>query len=318
MAPTIAPTTPIDAGASPEPDSVDQPARPAPFSPRRFAITASDRYLGVFKAFIQRGWEPVKLFCARVDGRMHRTEAVLGLAEERKIDIQLSPMNDASLDGLRDLGCDLLVVASYQWRIGDWASRIPKAINFHPSPLPVGRGPYPLPRAILDGHVSWGASCHKVSKHFDRGDILAQRVFELSSDETHESLDLKTQRAMSRLAHEVASGVDTLWECARPQGEGSYYPFWTENERTLDFSQPPERINTMLRAYGRYECLARVKNNLLHVIQAQAWREPHALPPGELDHVDGERLVISCTGGFVALLEWNLLAPGKARGTAPR
>ncbi|WP_430869689.1 hypothetical protein [Cupriavidus basilensis] len=52
----------------------------------------------------------------------------------------------------------------------------------------------------------------------------------------------------------------------------------------------------MLRAYGRHECLARVKNNLLHVIQAQAWREPHALPPGELDHVDGERLVISCTG----------------------
>lgn len=287
-------------------------------APRRFAITASDRYIGVFDAFVQHGWEPVKLFTGRVDGRMHRTDAILGRAEVRKIDIQLSPMNDRSLDGLRDLGCDLLVVASYAWRIGDWASRIPMAINFHPSPLPVGRGPYPLPRAILDGLATWGVSCHKISRDFDQGDILAQRQFDIAPDETHESLDLKVQRATSRLAHEVAFNLDVLWKNAVPQGAGSYIPFWTDADRTLDFSLTPERINAMLRAFGRHECLARINGNVVHVIDAHAWREPHNLPPGVVDHVDGERFVVSCTGGFIAILEWNLLPPGQMRGTAPR
>ncbi|WP_141639846.1 hypothetical protein [Cupriavidus basilensis] len=87
-----------------------------------------------------------------------------------------------------------------------------------------------------------------------------------------------------------------------PQGTGSYIPFWTDDDRTLDFSLTPERIN----------------GNVVHVIDAHAWHEPHSLPPGMVDHVDGERFVVSRTGGFVAIPEWNLLPPGQMRGTAPR
>ena len=44
---------------------------------RRFAITATDRYLGVFKAFVEAGWAPVKLFTAPTDDRLFHNKATI-------------------------------------------------------------------------------------------------------------------------------------------------------------------------------------------------------------------------------------------------
>ena len=54
---------------------------------------------------------------------------------------------------------------------------MPFAVNFHASPLPNARGPYPAFRAILEGRRSWGVTCHRLEHGFDAGDILAAEVF---------------------------------------------------------------------------------------------------------------------------------------------
>jgi len=56
----------------------------------RFAITVSDRYLGVFDALLKAGWEPIRLFTSPADGRMFRNGASIERAQARKIGIQLS------------------------------------------------------------------------------------------------------------------------------------------------------------------------------------------------------------------------------------
>lgn len=285
---------------------------------RRFAITASDRYMGVFEAFLQKGWEPVKLFAAPTDERVHNHKGVLARAAELKIDIQMSRMTERDLADLGARGCDLLVVASYQWRIGNWSAHLPHAVNFHPAPLPAYRGPYPLVWGILDQQTRWGTTCHKVAAEFDTGDILAQRCFDMSADETHESLDLKTQMATKRLAHEVAGHFDALWANAQPQGPGHYAHLWTEAQRNIDFNESAEQIKRQLRAFGRWECVAMVNQVVLHVQSAVAWTETHQFKPGEVVHNDGQRFVLACRDGFVGLLQWSLLAPGVLTGTPER
>ena len=75
---------------------------------------------------------------------MFHHKAVIERAQQLRLPVQISRMQDRDLAELETLGTDLLVVGSYQWRIGGWSRHLPHAVNFHPSPLPHGRGPYPL------------------------------------------------------------------------------------------------------------------------------------------------------------------------------
>jgi methionyl-tRNA formyltransferase len=187
----------------------------------RFAITVSDRYLGVFDALLRGGWEPIRVFTSPTDGRISRNSASIERAQAQKVGIQLSRMSEHDLQHLADDGCEVLVVASYAWRIGEWRPFVPHAINFHPSLLPEFRGPYPLVNGLLARCSRWGVTCHKLAPDFDTGDILAQRAFDVTAQETHETLDLKTQIAATALAKHVAEDFTALWVGATPQDGGS-------------------------------------------------------------------------------------------------
>lgn len=279
---------------------------------RRFAITATDRYQPVMEAFIAKGWTPIKLFTVPTDERLHSNKAVIARAQELGMQIQLSRLDEAALLALKQDGCELLIVASYPWRIGNWRPCLPLAINFHPSPLPMYRGPYPQVWAILDQQKHWGVSCHILEHAFDSGAILAQEAFDLSRDECHDSLDLKIQMAMRTLAETVAADLDNCLHNARPQGDGHYAGFWSDADRTLDFSQPCEHLDRQLRAFGPHECLATINGVPLRIRRALTWQSVPSTLPGRVVHVDGARMVITCRDGYVGLLEWGFQAAGNA------
>ena len=276
---------------------------------RRFAITASDRYIGVFKAFVEQGWEPVKLFTAPMNDHMSDNKLVINMAGSCGIPIQMSRMKDADLAELASQDCELLVVASYQWRIGDWQRFLPRAINFHPAPLPDFRGPFPLVQGIREGRSQWGTTCHKVAHDFDTGDILAARSFAMSPHECLDALDLKIQIESRILAFTVAQNLDALWAGATPQGVGRYVGFWKDCDRELNFQCSVSEIDAQLRAFGSIECLASFNNLKYFVRRAVCWAVAHSIEPGSLVHSDGIRHVLACSGGFVALLDWSLVGP---------
>ncbi len=286
--------------------------------PGKFAITACDRFIGVMRAFIECGWQPVKLFSSPITDPMASNRHVIALAQQHKIPIQLNRMEERDLAGLRDEGCELLVVASYQWRIGDWAPFVSRAINFHPAPLPRYRGPYPLVQGILDGRSQWATTCHKLAAEFDTGDILAARNFDLLPNECHESLDLKTQIETAQLATAVAKDLGRLWDAATPQGEGHYIEMWADADREIDFHCTVQEIDLKLRAFGNFECLARVNDLLYFVRRAVCWPVAHNCAPGALAHVDGSHYVIACKDGCVALLDWSLVPAGTRIESASR
>lgn len=277
-----------------------------------FAITAVDRYLGVFEAFIAAGWTPVKLFTAPLDNRTEHNQAVIALAHRLGIDVQISPMQERDLDDLARRGCEVLVVASYDWRVPDWRPYLHYAVNFHPSPLPEGRGPYPAVRAILEGRRSWGVSCHKLEQAFDSGDILAQDLFPLPDNICHDGLDLQIQLSARRLAAQVAAALPALWEQAVPQGEGSYWPRWTEQERRIDFATPVASIERHVRAFSCVEAIARINGVDIYIRRIAVWPEAHGHQPGTLVYSDGPKLVVAASDGYVGLLAWSVIAPEAA------
>ena len=226
----------------------------------RFAITGCDNSLGVFEAFLAAGWEPVKLFTFSTQGSLESNQKIIELAQGKRINVQLSRMTDADLRELGERGCDALIVSGYNWRIGNWHPYLQYAVNFHPSPLPEARGPYPLARAIMEDRKMWGVSCHQLDANFDTGNILATELFGLDEMECHERLNLKIQMASTRLAKLVASDFVNLWNAAQPQSAGDYWPNLSVADRTVDFFYPVAAIMRKVRALGLLGCLAQVND----------------------------------------------------------
>lgn len=266
----------------------------------RFAITAWDMYQDIFAALLKRGWEPVKLFTWDAENK-----SVMEMARKCRIPIQLSPMTESDLQDLESRKCDILIGAGYNWRIGDWRPYMPYAINFHPSPLPEGRGPYPIIRAIYEGRTEWGVSCHKFDMDFDTGDVLAKKCFPLSPGECHESLSLKVQMASCRLAFHVADNFKALWDKATPQGPGSYWKHLSEEERTIDFSRKVEDILRQVAAFGVLETYAPIFGSRKFIRRVVGWKDAHTVKPGTIVHINDRRMVIAVADGYLGLIEWS-------------
>lgn len=275
----------------------------------RFAIATSDGYQCVLEAFLKAEWQLEKLFVSPGDW-MNDNKRVIERALELGVDVQCSPVSNHDLADLGQRGCAALVVASYKWKIPKWDCYLKYAVNFHPSPLPDGRGPYPLVRAILEERSSWAVTCHRIDEKFDRGDILDVENFPVDPDECHESLCLKTQMAAARLARRVAEDFDPLWSAAVPQKAGSYWPSWLEQDRTIDFTKPVASIMRQVRAFGDIECIATINNVTIFIHRAKAWIEPHSARPGTVVHSSNLALVVAAADGLIAVTEWRLIAPG--------
>jgi len=279
----------------------------------RFAFAGIDFLGDVFETFLARGWEPVKLFSRPCDSIYDFNDVTLTRARSLRLAVQMSRILPADLAGLKAMGCEALVVAGYPWLITGWERHIPYAINFHPSPLPLGRGPYPLFQAILDGLSDWGMTVHALEPAFDTGAIVAQKRFALSRTESHDTLLSKCQMAAKELATEIASDLPRLWTEAKAQGPGTYWSRVTQAQRTVSWSSSVQDVLRTIRAFGSIEAFAQIDSRYVYVWEASGWEEPHRYRPGTLVHRHRKQMVVAARDGFVQISGWSPYAPGPAR-----
>lgn len=289
---------------------------PLPFEAERryqqamkFAFAGIDFLADVFDGLVAGGWTPVKLFTRSCDDVYDFNDAIVARARALSLPIQLSRIRPDDIDDLlRRHGPEtVLVVAGYPWLIRGWRGRIAHAFNVHPSPLPTGRGPYPLFRAILDEFDTWGVTAHVLADEFDTGDILAQDIFPVSPAETHETLLAKCQMASERLARSLATDFPSTWRSAEPQGDGSYWGRTTDADRTLDFRQDVEAILRRVRAFGGIETIARLGEGRVFVGAAAGWREDHGHAGGTVVHRHRRHVVVAARDGYVQLTRWSAI-----------
>ncbi|QEE40412.1 MULTISPECIES: formyltransferase family protein [unclassified Methylobacterium] len=274
----------------------------------KFAFAGIDFLGGVFEGLVEAGWKPVKLFTRPCDGVYDHNDVLVARARSMRLPIQLSRIRERDIEALQaEHGKDwALVVAGYPWLVKGWRGRVAYGLNIHPSPLPTGRGPYPLFRAVLDRYETWGVTAHVLADGFDTGDILAQEIFGLESAESHETVLAKCQMAARRLASgPIGKDLAARWRRAEPQGDGSYWPRATDGDRTLDFRQDVESILRRVRAFGTVETIARLGDARVYVAAAQGWRERHPHTPGTVVHRHRRHVVIAALDGYVQITRWS-------------
>ena len=125
-------------------------------------------------------------------GRGHHIDspAVAKLAQQHNITcLQPSKLRDVT-ELLESLRADVGALVSYGKIIPqDVIDIFPHGIvNFHPSMLPVYRGPSPIEAAIMHGDSFTGLTLMALSKDMDAGDIYYQEKVTISPDDTAEQL----------------------------------------------------------------------------------------------------------------------------------
>lgn len=267
----------------------------------KVAYCGYDFFHGCMDAVLSRGHEIVELFTIAPDEPYDFNRKVSAKARECGARIQISPICPEDIDRLGKKGCDLILSAAYPYKIPPWEGHVSYGVNLHPTLLPEGRGRWPLPWIVLKELKESGVTLHKISPEWDRGDILLQKRFALGARESLETISMRCRLAAVDLVGAFLDDAEKLWSKARPQGEGSSWPFPADEDRTLDWSRDIETLDRITRAFGKFESFAEIDGRRIYVQDAVFWKESHAHKPGDIVWRANKETLIAAKDGFCCI-----------------
>jgi methionyl-tRNA formyltransferase len=249
-------------------------------------------------------------------GRSLRRPPVAALAVEHGLTL-LQPSNvndDDSLDALRELRPEALVVAAYGQIMKQALLDIPTvgALNVHASLLPRHRGAAPSVGALLEGDDETGVAIQEVVLKLDAGPIVAQRRLTIAADDTTGSLNEK----LSEIGAELLIEVLPAWErgegnaVLQVQEDATFSPSVKREDAVIDWSMSAIDVWRRVRAYSPWPvATTRVDGQLLRILEAWPTEAgPRKAPgmvvelPDQRDLPPGAGFAVTCgTGALVVV-----------------
>lgn len=219
----------------------------------KIAYAGFDLFYPALKALNENGCEITKIFSCKVDNVTEFNTKVTEFATKHNVDITYDKITLDDLKELKSSGTDALVCAAYYYRMPILENF--KMINIHPSLLPIGRGAWPMPVAILNKHEKSGVTIHKMEESFDTGDILMQEEFELSDNENLDSFMQKANALLPDMIKKLVSNFSYYYDNATAQINGEYWDAPNENDFILNENTDFDYADLVLRAFYGFDVL---------------------------------------------------------------
>jgi methionyl-tRNA formyltransferase len=205
------------------------------------------------EALLERGDEVVGVFCAPdKDGRPVDPIKEFALSKGLPVYQPASYKDPETLEQIRALKADLCVLAYVVIFIPEEARSIPThgSICFHPSLLPLHRGPSSINWPIIGGATRTGLTIFYPDDGLDEGDILLQKEVEIGPDDTLGSVYFDKIFPLGIQA--VLEAVDRIREGKAPriqQDESkATYESWCKKEHArIDWSKPVDEVYNLIR-----------------------------------------------------------------------
>jgi methionyl-tRNA formyltransferase len=176
------------------------------------------------------------------------------IAEEKGVPVfQPEKINTPEgVEGLRRWQPDLLVVAAYGQILSNDVLAVPPrgGINVHASLLPKYRGAAPVAWAIYHGETHTGVTIIQMSVRLDAGNMLAQEVVPIGSDETAGELESRLAQVGARLAIQCIEEIAENRTKSLPQDSAqvSKAPKLTKQHGLIDWTRPAQAVCNQIRA----------------------------------------------------------------------
>lgn len=229
---------------------------------------------------------------------------------------QPANFNDARvLDRLRACEADLMVMAYVTVFVPEAARTAPKmgAICFHPSLLPLHRGPSAVNWPIIRGATESGFSWFHPTDGLDEGDVLLQWKCEIGPDDT--VIDLYFKKI-------YPAGIDSVLEVCdlfrsgdpprAPQDEAkaTYESWCRKKDVEIDWNRPAAEVYNLIRganpAPGAWTTLGESEVRIF-----DARRSDADGAPGKVVSVSERGVTVAARGGGVLIKRVRPVGGGK-------
>jgi methionyl-tRNA formyltransferase len=232
------------------------------------------------RALVDAGHD-IALCITRLDRRRGRGGAVTP-SPVKEAALELGIAVSHSMEDVATAGVELAVVVAYGRIIpASLLEKVPM-VNLHFSLLPRWRGAAPVERAILAGDRETGVCLMKVEEGLDSGPVYARLVVPLPDDMYLTTLrDRLVEAGCALLVSSLAHGVGGLPEPVAQEGEPTVAPKVTTEDLHLDWAQPAEQIQRVVRL-GR--AWTTFRDHRLGILRATPTETP---PPTDLPEGGG-------------------------------
>ncbi len=228
-----------------------------------------ERGVSCLNALIENGHDIVGVIGPSSDDDIVERAQQLGLQL-----FQPRNVNDSNfVSTLRTLAPDLIILAGYGQIVGqEFIDLAPKGcINLHAGKLPQYRGSSPLNWALINGEKDITLSIIRVDRGVDTGDVLCERTFPISIDDTIADLHKVANREFPEMLVETIEAVQKGKVITRKQDNllASYYPLRFPEDGLIFFDiynamQVHNRIRALTDPYpGAFTFLNNRKVRLL-------------------------------------------------------
>ena len=285
----------------------------------------------VMEGFLARGDTVAGVFAAP-EKPGSRPDPLVAAAEEKKLPVYRFPKysDPEALAALKALDADIGVMAYVLLFAPPEFCAVPKhgMIQFHPSLLPLHRGPASIPWAIIRGRRETGLSIFRPTPGLDEGPVILQKRVAIGSDDTAASLYFDKifplgVEALLQAADLVVAGRATEW--TQDEKEATYEGWVRERESRINWANHVDFVYDLIRgcnpAPGAWTTLKKDEDEQkLYLFDARKIMAPtfgsvRGKKLGEVVAAGPEGLRIHAQGGFVEVSRVRLGDGAKVNST---
>ena len=207
----------------------------------------------VLEAFLARGDTVAGVFAAP-EKPGARPDPLVEAAEEKKLPVFRFPKYSTpeALDALKELNADIGVMAYVLLFAPPEFCAIPKhgMIQFHPSLLPLHRGPAAIPWAIIRGRSETGLTIFRPTPGLDEGPVILQKRVAIGPNDTAASLYFDKifplgVEALLQAADLVIGGRATEW--TQDESQATYEGWVRDAEAKINWANHVDFVYDLIR-----------------------------------------------------------------------
>ncbi len=238
----------------------------------------------------------------RPAGRGLKPLSTAVVAKAKALNLQLWQPESLSEDSLAptlgEVSWDAGVVAAYGGLVPKWLLEFPRFgfINLHSSLLPRYRGAAPVERALMNGASITGVTTMHINERLDAGDILLHQETPVNEGDTAGTLRERLSHMGAHLLVETLDGIEerNIEPVAQDEDKATDAPSLTPGEGDIDWEQPAERIDRLVRALdpapGAYTFF---RGKRLKIWSVQVTDVPPEAEPGTLMNMGKEGFLVN-------------------------
>jgi len=270
----------------------------------------------VLEALLERGEEIVGVYCEPDKGERIDPIKEAALAHNLPVFQPKSFRKPEVWEQMASLEADLCVMAYVTLFVPEEALNTPRlgSIQYHPSLLPLHRGPSSINWPIIWGSEKTGLSIFWPDNGLDTGPILMQKEVAIKDDDTLGSLYFNHLFPMGVEA--MLESVDLVRDGKAPRIEQddskATYEGWCKHEDVeIDWSKPTQEVWNLIRgANPQPGAWTRHGGNTLKIFDCAKQSAASGAAPGEVTAAGDDGISIACADGQIQI---QRLRPDKGK-----